>query len=647
MSNNIEINFTEMNINDEAINTPTSFIPTTAGSRNEEGFINSLNRQGFTPTKCGMEKIANCIDAYANNIQFQITSTCIPLCDDGIGMTREKLINMFDANRENHSGDKSMGVSGIGGIISNYQLSKSDDGIPGEVTVFTKNKDEPYIKAIIPWNFIHDNKKYDGTIKIEPMNETEINLFIMERQKFTNSTTGTTIYFPYSESFRKLLGSQFISRQEDGCNLENWWPIIFGKTQTNILLDNSNGLPPVPLKKYNYFSGSDTEFYCGVFNWPIYYISDNGKDRFISKNPNKPDKYIEITQNGNGFSTAPKDINIDPRKIENAQIIQFTCGMRKDNRVFNPDYPLNQGTQSATFYLNNYDAQFMSEAGQKDIIKEFCSKVGVIRNSQKITGFTLEGYSVGSARANGESLIKCVLHRNEVSYETVSKQENKLDIIHGIQQNKNQNQNEFPTPYIRIIKHLKEWHYTKMMKYFKDVTDLAHKKEKDELIRQQEQKKAEQERLRAEKKAEEDRKKVEQEKIRAEQKAEEDRKKAEIAAANALLQQEEENNTSSNKEDEDSSEEEEDDLNEEEEDDLNEEEEDDLNEEEEDDLNEEEEDDLNEEEEEEDMNKIVTESREWEKQAAQSLMEHIAGISYNKTNGKEMYDFVMQYISKK
>jgi hypothetical protein len=41
------------------------------------------------------------------------------------------------------------------------------------------------------------------------------------------------------------------------------------------------------------------------------------------------------------------------------------------------------------------------------------------------------------------------------------------------------------------------------------------------------------------------------------------------------------------------------------------------------------------------------ESREWEKQAAESLLEHIAGISYNKTNGKEVYDFVMQYLNKK
>jgi hypothetical protein len=629
MSNNIKIDFTEMNTDDEIINTHTSFIPTTAGSRNEEGFINSLNRQGFTPSKCGMEKLANSNDAYANNIQFQINSTCILLCDDGIGMTDKKLYNMFDANRENHSGDKSMGVSGIGGIISNYQLSKSDDGIPGEVTVFTKNKDGPYIKAIIPWNFIHHNKKYDGTIKLEPMNETEIDDFTMERQKFTNSTTGTTIRFPYSESFRKLLCSQFISKQVEGCNLENWWPIIFGKTQTNILLDRSNGLPPIPLKKYDYFSGSDNEFYCDVFNWSIYYISDNGKDRFISKNPNNPDKYIEIAQNKTGFSTVPKDINIDPRKIENAQIILFTCGMRKDNRVFNPDNPL-PGTQSATFYLNNYDAQFMSDDRQKDIIKEFCSKVGVIRNSQKITGFTLEGCSVGSARANSESLIKWALHRNEVSYETVSKQENKLDIIHGIQQNKNQNQNEFPTQYVRMIKYLKDYHYSKLMKYFKEVTDLAEKKAEDERIMQYEQRKAEQERVRAEKKAEEDRK-------RAEQKAEEDRKKAEIAAANALLQQkEDENNTSSDEEDEDEDEDDKEDSSaEEEEDDEN------LS------AEEEEEDDENLSVEEEDMNKIVTESREWEKQAAQSLMEHVAGISYNKTNGKEIYDFVMQYLSKK
>ena len=83
---------------------------------------------------------------------------------------------------------------------------------------------------------------------------------------------------------------------------------------------------------------------------------------------------------GNGFSNLPNPINIDPRKIDNAQTIKFTCGMRKDDRVFNPEDTLKSGTLSAAFYLNKYDAEFMSESRQKDVTKEFCSKIGVIRN---------------------------------------------------------------------------------------------------------------------------------------------------------------------------------------------------------------------------------------------------------------------------
>ena len=460
----------------------------TAGSRNEEGFINGLNRQGFTPTKCGMEKIANCLDAYADNISFKITSQYIFLTDDGIGMTPEKLSNMFDANRENHSGDKSMGVSGIGGIISNYQLSKSDDGIPREVTVFTKNKNGLYIKAIIPWDFINNNKKYDQTIRIKIMDETEINQFTVERQNDSN-ITGTTIRFSYSKIFKNLLYSQFVPKEEDSFNLDNWWTIIFGKTQTNILLDKCDGIEATYLKKYNYFNDIGNEFYCGIFKWPIYFISDNGKDRFITKDPNNPDNYIEITHRGNGYATTPQPINIDPRKIDSAQIIEFTSGMRKDERVFDPNS--HDSGQTATFYLNNYDTEFMSGGGQKDSIKVFCSKTGVIRNSQKVTGFTLEGCNVGNARANFESLVKSVLHRSEISYETFSNQDNKLDITHGIQQNKNQNQNEFPTQYVRLIKYLKEFHCSQILNYFKEVKAAAQQKIIDEILEKNRKDKAE------------------------------------------------------------------------------------------------------------------------------------------------------------
>jgi hypothetical protein len=611
-------------------------ITLTAGSRNEEGFINSLNRQGFSQTKCGMEIIANSIDAYADNILFCITSTNILVCDDGIGMTSEKLRHMFDANRENHYGDKSMGVSGIGGIISNYQLSKSDKGEPREVIVYTKNKNDIYLKAVVPWDIIDITKKYDNTINIFPMNEIEIEQFDYERQRqnFANKT-GTTIQFQYSETFKELLYSQFISLENNGTNLDNWWTMIFGKTQTNILLDKCDGLELTKLKKYDYFSGRDTEFYCGVFNWVIYFIIDNGKERFVTQNPNNPDRYLEIIQNGNGFSTAPKEITISPIKIENAQIINFTSGLRKDNRVFNPENPLNQGTSSATFYLNSYDSLYMSDVRQKDIIKEFCSNISVIRNNQKITGFPLEGCSVGSARANGDLLIKRVLHRCEVSYDTFSKQENKFDNIHRIQQNKHQNQKDFPIPYIRLIKYLKEYHYSKIMNYFDDVKELVKNRLNEEKIR----KKAEQEKI----KAEEERK-------QAVLKEEENKRKI---AADALLKQQEYKEETSNEEkvsseeEEKSSEEEkvsseEEEVSSKEEEEVSSEEEE-VTSEEEYKLNEEE---KSNEETKEYTNKIIAESREWQKQAAQALMENLAENSYNKINGKEIYDFVMQYINK-
>ena len=458
---------------------------TFAGSRNEIGFINGLNRQGFTPTKCIAELIANFIDAFAKNATFAIVGEYIKLIDDGIGMTRDKLINMFDANRENHANEKSMGVSGIGGIISNFQLSKTDDGNPNEVTLFTKHKNGVYLKVVVPWDVMYEQKKYDEQMKIYSMNETEKHDFITERKGDAN-LTGTTIRFPYSENFRMLLEEHFISKQMDGYSLNTWLPVIFGKTNSNIILDKCNGLSPIELSKYNYFGGNDTEFYCGKFRCEIYYLHENGKDRFICLNPNNKKQYVEIVQTGTGFSTVPKPINIDPRLIENSQIIQFTSGIRKDNRMFdceNPEEP------SATFCLNPYDSEYMTEQGQKDAVKEFCSKTSVYRNNQRITGYGIEGFNFTNARANGGAMIENVLHRTEISYETASTQENRIDNVHGIQQNKNQNQNELPKQYNRLLKFLKEYDCQRNIQYFNKVIAAHNEKKTNEQRTADEEKK--------------------------------------------------------------------------------------------------------------------------------------------------------------
>lgn len=446
------------------------------GSINEAGFINSLDKQGFTLTKCCSERIANCIDAYASEVKFQINSQNIQIIDNGIGMTCDKLDFMCDANRENHRNDKSIGISGIGGLISSYQLSKIN-GKPNVVYVYTKNEEDIYLKCILPWNEIFETKKYFGKCIIQPMDENEIIEFNKERNNNSNST-GTTFKFPYTEAFENLLKEQFVPMQTDCSKLDTWWPVIFGKYKTSILLENfcnDQKIEPISLSKYDYFSLHDTEYYCGKFNREILYLKDNGVDRYITLDPKNNQEYIEFPK---GNETKPRRIKINPKLIEKAEIINFTSGMIKDTRVFNIENP--QMPSSATFYLNLYDARFMNLDQQKDIIKEFCSKKGIYRNDQRITSVTSEGTKFSSGRGNAQSLIKNILHRCDLSYETFSSQENVLDLQHGVQQNKNQHQNEFSKSYMKLVQYLKDYDYDRHIKYFEDIISSSNEKKENQ-----------------------------------------------------------------------------------------------------------------------------------------------------------------------
>jgi hypothetical protein len=611
----------------------------TAGSINESGFVNGLNRQGFTPTKSGSEKIANLIDAFAKIAMF-VLGPVIKLIDDGIGMTKNKLINMFDANRENHCGDKSMGVSGIGGIISNFILSKNDNGDPTTVVVYTKHTDGPYLKATIPWANIYVDKKYLGQIKIEQMNEEEIKNFKTDRNNFI-SPTGTTFCFSYSEVLKNLLEEQFVSRQMDCSKLGTWWPVIFGKTQTQILLNKSNGIKPTCLKKYNYFSGSDFDYYIGKFSWSIYCFKDNGKDRFVCLDPNiaEDEQFIEILQDKKGFATIPKRVSINPRQIETADKITFTSGIRKDERLFNPQNPKEP---TAEFYLNNYDSEYISERQQKDLLKKFYSEISVFRNNQRVTGFLLEGNNPNSARGGGDSLIKICLHRCEVDYQTFSKQENNIDIVHGIQQNKNANENEFPKNYTRLIKYLKDYDYQRNAAYFEKVIS-DNKKRKEEEAKRIKKEKDEKDRKNAK---ELERLEIEKGKQIKETKLNKEKMLAEILGTVKLFIETEEQRLQRIQEEEiivlkkaaqlQKEAEEAERIQKELEEAKR--------------LQKEADERLQKEEAERKQiedEKNMVESKEWEKKAAQLIIEHLAESNYNKKTGKEFYDYVMNYINNK
>ena len=447
-----------------------------AGSRNEEGFVNGLDTKGFTLPKSGEEIIANASDAFADCLTFNSSRDGIDVCDDGIGMTLQKLKYMFDAGREHHSGDSSMGVSGIGGLISNYQWSKNDVRQPSTTYVFTKHKDGEYLKGEVPWDLINRDKKYDSQIKIGIMNETEIQQFISERGD-REDATGTTLKFPYSEAKDSLLRSQFASVQADCSSLDKLWGIVFGKIPMKILLKRPDGLPPIELKKYNYFESPEIEFYEGKFECSIYSFVDRCQERFVCKDPENESQYIEILQDSRGYTAKPKTVKVDTRKLEAAEIIKFTCGMRTDNNVFDPDHPR---VPTAEFNLNSYDSSFMKRGQQGDVIKEFASKCRIYRNDQKITSISLDKFKFSSARGDYKSLLKIVQHRAEISYSTISKQGNRLDRIHDIQENKTQNQNVLPTQYSRLIEHLKGWHAEKILSYMERVIKTHDQQKKEQ-----------------------------------------------------------------------------------------------------------------------------------------------------------------------
>lgn len=464
----------------------------TAGSRNEVGFVNGLERKGFTVPKSVSEKLANARDAFATNATFNIlqSESEIHAVDDGEGMTMSKLLNMFDSGRENHGNDKSMGVSGCGGLHANYQLSKNDLGQPRTTHVFTKHKDGDYLKATVPWNEIYRDKKYDGKIRIVPMTTEEIQRFIAERGNRPHAT-GTTFVLPHSERFSRFLKTQFEDVQTDCSNLDDSLCMIFGTIDMKIFLNKNDGLPPTELKKYDYFGFSEDKYYQGKFEWPISTFVDGNEERFICKDPENESQYIEICKAGKGWTTKPKPVPVDQRKIDAAPVITFTSAMLINKKVFDPSLPKEL---TAQYTVDPYDTGYMKSESQKDVIKDFVSKVSLERNEQRITGISLEKFKVSSARADGKSLFKIVHHRAKISYQTLSTQENRLDRIHGIQEVKNQNQVVLPTQYSRLIEHLKGWHAEKILAYMDKVLERHNQQKKE----QEAQRKIEEQSRRAE-----------------------------------------------------------------------------------------------------------------------------------------------------
>ena len=438
------------------------------GGWDECGLVESLDRKGFTSNKSCCELIANSIDAQATQIIWKMcpTDNTIRLIDDGVGMDGERLRDMFKMFKSNNSDRKSMGVSGLGGKEGSYILSKQPNKEPTDVIIYTHTRDGPYSKVITPWKQIFEEKKYTGKIIFTEMSQSEIETF-KEDRKECQFKHGTTIVFKYNDVLKQLIETQF--SKQDMCVMKmptnDRWDIIFGATSsTEIILDKSDGTQPIILQKYDYFSGSDSEFYPGksidVIN---HYIDADNEDRYIFS---EYDGEIEIPKNGkNGYKTTPSDVSIH-QTWKNIGSYEVYNGMRIDERIF--DHKIPRRLDSATAFINQYDAEYF--IGDVEYNKDCLSGCSVRRNKQYITKILFAGkYNAKTSRGNGDAMLKSFHHRTEIRYTTFSNQDNRMDKTIGIQENKNQNQNNLPIPLERLITYLKSKDIGRLEKYFTDV----------------------------------------------------------------------------------------------------------------------------------------------------------------------------------
>ena len=481
------------------------------GSWDESGLVESLDRKGFTPNKCCSELIANSNDAQATKIIWKIDSKHIKLIDDGIGMDRNKLQDMFKMFKSNNSERKTMGVSGLGGKEGIYILSKKTNKQPTSVIIYTQVESGEYLKAIIPWKEVFDKKVYTGKITFMNMLPEEIVSFNNDLKdcKFKH---GTIILFEYNDELKNIIEQQFsIDKMcRSFISPHSRWDMIFGHADSEIVLEKTDGTPPLRINKYDYFSGNDIDFYTGKSVDIIHqFIDDKNEDRYVLISDDGPK---EIYHHGkNGFKTEPSDVRIH-QTWTNVGSYEVFNGLRVDKRIFDLENPTELSTGST--FLNSYDSQYFTPWFDAEFVKESLSGCSVYRNSQLITKISFDDktFNAKTSRGGGDSMLNKFHHRTEIRYTTYSKQNNRMDITMGIQENKNQHQNTLPKQLERLIVHLKRENLKKINHYFKCViqTKLEQDKEKRRLAVEQKKIEEEQKRLATkQKKIEEEQKRIE------------------------------------------------------------------------------------------------------------------------------------------
>ena len=404
------------------------------GTIDTDGYLDGWYAKGFSFIKGLNELIANGIDPSvgSSEFEFHIEGQDIFMSDNGCGMDRNNVRNMFAMHRSNHSGDYSMGRSGIGGKIAGVILSAQ-----GNIVMFTHKKNGEYLKIVVPWQKIFKEKNIK-LIEIHVMDEEEIHLHFTSKHR----ESGTTYKFKHSNTLENTIEGAFIIPTDDSKEMNDMPCIVFGKSPVNITFKVEETCMSMP--KYNYFGGTPEDYYVRKDYTIDVYENVEGDKKFALTMPDgiryEP-KYTKgvVCNSGKGIKEA---IISDEFKLQAR--FDVVAGMRKNPDLIDNIKEHNLSTErhkededysikKVNVPLAPYDRDFFGSEQNH----ERDAKPLLYRNGQFIGNLPYEG-KISSIRGSWNNQVKGASIRIELSYNVKSIQTNYSDIMVGIQENKSQ-----------------------------------------------------------------------------------------------------------------------------------------------------------------------------------------------------------------
>ena len=440
------------------------------GSINQTGFWNGLSRLGFTIAQCYGELVGNSIDAKADEFKFIVKQDVIRMVDDGTGMDDNGIDKMFDAFNENHQSESSIGISGIGSKASFKMLCDVDEdkkitcSEEYQIYVYTHAQNGPYLKITVPIGEMIAHSRYIDMIEIDDMNKDEKEVFMKER----NKEHGTTIVVPKKQSLVEVLDENFGEIKDAIEHNHHRLSIAYGKFQMNIGLQN--GSKPIKwLPKYNYFQHDDTKYYTGKHEYTIQVYSSKGA-KFVLMDK---DGETYMVKNNTVEKVKMGDIH-DFRIWKKKGEFHIVAGQQKDKDYFDEDEPFSSKRNQQKLYGDDkkfFRTKISKKNGEEkcftDDEKYLCHAI-LVRNCQVIGPKTIRGLSNSSSiRADAEARHKIYHTHLEISYNVISNQNNYMDDIVDIQQNKNQlNPSLKDKTLEKLLYHIKVQVHKKIWEFF-------------------------------------------------------------------------------------------------------------------------------------------------------------------------------------